>query len=387
MRTCARWRSRGGSLLLRLRWRMPLLLLAPPVLLALQLLLVVGPRFPSAAGAGPEEQEDAVAFSVISIEPERSNPSLRRGIPSSSSSRRLGPEEEEEEVEDGERGEGARAYEDENEIHQVGSRALEVQPWADNKPSFTAELSRLITYITRPQLNCSRVLSPGQAQASQPPAASPHWLLCAEDWLLPVAHRPCVAYSFSMDGRDADFVKTVTGLGCEVHRFDPSNSNTANGHLSNSLASNHSDRGVVSQHKMWLEWRAPRRRKRKARGNLGSVSQTLADIMAALGHHTVHFMFADLLSAEWRVFQNWIESGSLQSVHHLVATVHLQWAGFEVGGTDEEVLCYWFSILQGLRASGLKLVHSSAGDGHSVLKRTVGDAHSSYTLSWVNTRH
>lgn len=47
-----------------------------------------------------------------------------------------------------------------------------------------------------PQLNCSRVLSPGQAQASQPPSDSPHWLLCAEDWLFPVADRPCVAYSF-----------------------------------------------------------------------------------------------------------------------------------------------------------------------------------------------
>lgn len=73
----------------------------------------------------------------------------------------------------------------------------------------------------------------------------------------------------------------------------------------------------------------------------------------------------------------------------MVATVHLQWAGFEVGGSDEEVLRYWFSVLRGLQAAGLKLVHSSAGEGHRVLKRTAAaaaDAHSSYTLSWVNTR-
>ncbi|TKS88473.1 Methyltransferase-like protein 24 [Collichthys lucidus] len=190
-----------------------------------------------------------------------------------------------------------------------------------------------------------------------------------------------------MDGRDAEFLKTVSLLGCEVHSFDPSNSNASGGHLGNSLAGNYGNGGVVNQHKMWLEWRAPRKRKHKTRGNLGSVSQTLADIMAALGHHTVHFLYADLLSAEWRVFQNWIETGTLQSIHHLVATVHLQWAGFEVGGTDEEVLRYWFSVLQGLQAFGLKLVHSSAGEGHSVLKQTVANAHSSYTLSWVNTRH
>ncbi|XP_070778187.1 probable methyltransferase-like protein 24 [Enoplosus armatus] len=381
MRTCVLWWGRGG-----LPLRSGILLLSiPPLLLALQL-LVVGPLLPRAARVGVEDQEGAVAFSVISIEPERN--SRQRGSPSLRPGLEEG-EEEEVEVEDGERREGAQAYEDENEMHsrQIGPRTLEVQLWAADKPSFTAELNRIITYITRPQLNCSRVLSPGQAQASQPPADSRHWLLCAEDWLLPAADRPCVAYSFSMDGEDADFLKTVSGLGCEVHRFDPSNSNASGGHLGNSLASNHGDGGVVSQHKMWLEWRAPRKRKHKTRGNLGSVSQTLADIMAALGHHTVHFLYANLLSAEWRVFQNWIESGTLQSVHHLVATVHLQWAGFEVGGTDEEVLRYWFSVIQGLQASGLKLVHSSAGEGHSVLKQTVANAHSSYTLSWVNTRH
>ncbi|XP_035536698.1 methyltransferase-like protein 24 [Morone saxatilis] len=377
MRTCARWWGRGGS---PLRSSGILLLLVPPFLLALQL-LVVGPLLPRASRVG---EEGAVAFSVISIEPERN--SRQRGSPS----RRPGLEqEEEEEVDYGERREGARVYEDENEMHarQMGPRTLALQRWAADKPSFTAELHRIITYITKPQLNCSRVLSPGQAQATQPPADSPHWLLCAEDWLLPLEDRPCVAYSFSMDGGDAEFLKTVSLLGCEVHSFDPSNSNASGGHLGNSLASNHGDGGVVSQHKMWLEWRAPRKRKNKTRGNLGGVSQTLADVMAALGHHTVHFLYADLLSAEWRVFQNWIESGTLQSVHHLVATVHLQWAGFEVGGTNEEVLRYWFSVLQGLQASGLKLVHSSAGEGHSVLKQTVANAHSSYTLSWVNTRH
>lgn len=91
----------------------------------------------------------------------------------------------------------------------------------------------------------------------------------------------------SMDGGDAEFLKTVSLLRCEVHSFDPSNSNASGGHPGNSLASNHGDGGVVSQHKMWLEWRAPRKRKHKKRGNMDSVSQTLADTMAALGHRTV----------------------------------------------------------------------------------------------------
>ncbi|KAM4724792.1 putative methyltransferase-like protein 24 [Anableps anableps] len=296
----------------------------------------------------------------------------------------------EEEVQDGELiRDVERAYEDENEMHerQVGPRVMEMQPWAVNKPSFSAELSRIITYITRPQLNCSRVLPPGKAQAVPPPMASARWLLCAEDWLFPAADRPCVAYSFSLDGGDTDFLSTVSRLGCETHSFDPSTSSASVGHLGNSLASNHGNRGVVSQHKLWLEWRAPKKRRHRPSGSPSGVSHTLADIMAALGHHTVHFLYADLLSAEWRVFQNWIEVGTLQNIHHLVATVHLHWAGFEVGGSDEEVLRYWFSVLWGLEASGLHMIHSSSGEGHTVLKHTGENVHSSYTLSWANIRH
>ncbi|MED6260992.1 hypothetical protein ATANTOWER_032355 [Ataeniobius toweri] len=354
------------------------LLLIPPVLLVLQLLVV--------ARLWVEERDGAVAFTVISIEPERSSTGQAGGA----RSRRSGREEEEEVVRDGElMRDVEQAYEDENEMQerQVGPRVMDVQLWAVNKPSFPAELSRIITYITRPQLKCSKALPPGKAQAVPPPVTSARWLLCAEDWLLPAAHRPCVAYSFSMDGGDADFLSTVSGLGCEIHRFDPSTSSASVGHLGNSLASNHGNTGVVSQHKLWLEWRVPKGRRHRMSGSQGGVSHTLADIMAALGHHTVHFLYADLLSAEWRVFQNWIEVGILQNIHHLVATVHLHWAGFEVGGSNEEVLRYWFSVLRGLEACGLHLVHSSSGEGHSVLKHTLESAHSSYTLTWANTQH
>lgn len=114
MRTCARWWGRGG---LPLRSGM-LLLLVPPFLLALQL-LVIGPLLPRATRLGVEQQEGPIAFSVISIEPERN--SRQWG----SKFRRPGLEEEVE-VEDGERREGARAYEDENEMlsRQVNGIAL-----------------------------------------------------------------------------------------------------------------------------------------------------------------------------------------------------------------------------------------------------------------------
>ncbi|XP_038144634.1 methyltransferase-like protein 24 isoform X2 [Cyprinodon tularosa] len=335
MRELAGLSPRSGAGLL-------LLLLILPVLLTVQLLVLVR--------LWVEERDGAVALTVISIEPDRSS----TGQAWRAQFRGPGLEEEKE-MQDGDpRRNVARGFEDENEMEE---------------------------------LNCSRVLPPGKAQAVTPPVASARWLLCAEDWLLPAPHRLCIAYSFSLDGGDADFLSTVSRLGCEIHRFDPSTSSASVGHLGNSLASNHGNRGVFSQHKLWLEWRAPKRHRHRWSGSPGGVSHTLADIMAALGHHTVHFVYADLLSAEWRIFQSWIEMGTLQNIHHLVCTVHLHWAGFEVGGSDEEVLRYWFSVLRGLEASGMHLVHSSSGEGHSVLKHSTESAHSSYTLSWANTRH
>lgn len=96
MRTCARWRRRDG---LPLR---ALVLLVPPFLLTLQL-LVVGPRLPHTSRLSSEGQEGAIAFSVLSIEPEKS---IRKWDPMS---RRPVAEAVEGDA-------VARAYEDENEM-------------------------------------------------------------------------------------------------------------------------------------------------------------------------------------------------------------------------------------------------------------------------------
>ncbi|XP_067112399.1 probable methyltransferase-like protein 24 [Osmerus mordax] len=224
---------------------------------------------------------------------------------------------------------------------------------------------------------------PGKPPASQ--ASRQPWILCSDSKGLPNGNPACVAYSFSMDGNDAEFLETVLGAGCEVHRFDPSLTTSGSFH-SDPLEGNQSDKGVIQHHRAWLDWRSPRGRRQKKRGILGSGSRTLADIMKALGHQMVHFLYADLLSAEWRVLQNWAELGTLQSIRHLVVTVHMQWAGFEVGGTDAEVVRYWFSILQELHVAGFRLVHSFPGEGEKILKHKVTNAHNSYTLSWVNRR-
>ncbi|KAM6959171.1 putative methyltransferase-like protein 24 [Aplochiton taeniatus] len=275
---------------------------------------------------------------------------------------------------------GALGYVDENEkpMHQEESKRMELQSWAAGKPSFTAEVDRIVTYISKPQTSCYEALREPEGD----------WLLCMEDWRLPTGKTGCVAYSFSMDNGDAEFLKTVIDLGCEVHKFDPSRSTSSGGDKDHVLGGVYSNIDVVRHHRAWPEWRPPKKRKQKKKASLGSGPKTLADIMEILGHQRIDFLYADLLSAEWRVLQNWAELGIIRSVGNLIATVHMQWAGFEVPGTNEEVVRYWFSVLQGIHAAGFQLVHCSAQEKENrVLKQTVTNAHGSYTLSWINTRH
>lgn len=96
MRTCARWWRRDG---LPLR---SVVLLVPPFLLTLRL-LVAGPRLSQPSGQRLDGQEGSIAFSVMSIEPERN---IRQW---EATSRRLVIEAVGEDA-------VARAYQDENEM-------------------------------------------------------------------------------------------------------------------------------------------------------------------------------------------------------------------------------------------------------------------------------
>lgn len=97
----------------------------------------------------------------------------------------------------------------------------------------------------------------------------------------------------------------------------------------------------------------------------------------------VHVLWADLESAEWRVLESWVQDGTLRRISQLILTVHLQWAGFEVGGTEAEVVRFWYSVLRALHSSGFRLTYSVPGPGHTVLRQQLPNTHSSYKLTWV----
>lgn len=95
---------------------------------------------------------------------------------------------------------------------------------------------------------------------------------------------------------------------------------------------------------------------------------------------------ADMESAEWKILENLVLEGVLDSVGQLLIELHLHWAGFEVGGDDPSVVRYWFSLLRELERADFRLFrcHSDPAGPRLFLRRNVLNASSTYTLSWVN---
>ncbi|KAI7798807.1 putative methyltransferase-like protein 24, partial [Triplophysa rosa] len=301
---------------------------------------------------------DEPAFLVINIEKSGGSLSSEDSVGKNErdfESRRLGRTPEEDSR--------LAGYDDDNEFDgpQAVFGGLTLQPWASEQPSFDSELQRLVQFITKTEVNCSMVQNAKENHSD---------VLCINHW---ERKSGCVAYSFSLDGRDAVFLDTMLHVGCEVHRFDPSSRGR----------SGHSGRASIKNHRAWLDWRHPRSRLHV--GLMGNVQHRLVDIMDSLGHPMVDVLRMDLESAEWRMLESWIKDGTLKRINQLILTIHLQWAGFEVGGAEEEVVLFWYSVLRALHISGLHLVHLTHGLGRMVLGHKLDNLHSSYTLSWIRT--
>lgn len=93
-------------------------------------------------------------------------------------------------------------------------------------------------------------------------------------------------------------------------------------------------------------------------------------------------------SAEWKILENLILEGVLDSVGQMLMEIHLHWAGFEVGGDDPSVVRYWFSLLKEVERANFHLfrVHSDPSKPRLFLHKNVLNASSAYTLGWVNTQ-
>ncbi|MED6281490.1 Methyltransferase-like protein 24, partial [Characodon lateralis] len=161
--------------------------------------------------------------------------------------------------------------------------------------------------------------------------------------------------------------------GCEVHCFDPS------------LEQPHLQKAEIWFHRISVDWRDPSPAilpKRQAN------NKKLATILDDFGHREVDVLKADMESAEWKILENLVLEGVLNSVGQLLLELHLHWAGFEVAGDDPSVVRYWFSLLKELERASFRLfhVHNNPKKPHLFLHKNILNASSAYTLSWVNTR-
>ncbi|XP_068198357.1 probable methyltransferase-like protein 24 [Antennarius striatus] len=250
---------------------------------------------------------------------------------------------------------------------------IDLAPWASDSHSLEDEARRFLSYITTPQVSCSSVV--GNKKAAQQGTSGP-WAACL-DPEYSLAHRVqskhCRVYSFGLGEADRSLESTLARAGCDVHCFDPS------------LKKLHLQQAEMWLHRLSVDWRDPNPAivAQRQYGN----TKKLATILNDFGHRQVDVLKADMESAEWKILENLILEGVLDSVGQLLMELHLHWAGFEVGGDDPSVVRYWFSLLKELEHANFRLFHyhSDPAKPHLFLHKNVLNASSSYTLSWVNT--
>ncbi|XP_069014332.1 probable methyltransferase-like protein 24 isoform X2 [Embiotoca jacksoni] len=216
---------------------------------------------------------------------------------------------------------------------------------------------------------------PGEEAAQE--GSTSDWAVCLDpkySLIHRIKSKHCRMYSFGLGVDDRSLERSLASSGCEVHCFDPS------------LKQPHLQQAEMWLHRLSVDWRDP---------NPAIVAQRqyantkkLATILNDFGHREVDVLKADMESAEWKILENLILEGVLDSVGQLLLEVHLHWAGFEVGGDDPSVVRYWFSLLKELEHANFHLfhVHSDPAKPHLFLHKNVLNASSAYTLSWVNTQ-
>lgn len=249
---------------------------------------------------------------------------------------------------------------------------IDLEPWASVSHSLEDEAKRFLKYITTPQVLCASLASEETAQEG----TKSSWAACLDpkySLTRRIQSKHCRVYSFGLGVDDRSLERSLAKAGCEVHCFDPS------------LKQPHLQQAGMWLHRLSVDWRDP---------NPAIVAQRqyantkkLATILNDFGHRQVDVLKADMESAEWKILENLVLEGVLDSVGQLLLELHLHWAGFEVGGDDPSVVRYWFSLLKELEHANFRLfhVHSDPAKPHLFLHKNVFNASSAYTLSWVNT--
>lgn len=244
---------------------------------------------------------------------------------------------------------------------------IDLEPWANDGHSLEDEARRFLTYITTPQVPCASPSNEGP------------WTVCLDpkySLIHNMDSKHCRVYSLGLGVDDRSLERSLAGAGCEVHCFDPS------------LKQAHQQQANMWLHRLSVDWRDPNPALASQRQQQHATTKKLATILNDFGHRQVDVLKADMESAEWKILENLLLEGVLDSVGQLLLEVHLHWAGFEVAGDEPSVVRYWFSLLRELERANFRLFcsHNDAAKPHLFLHKNVLNASSVYTLGWVNTQ-
>ncbi|KAM6915781.1 putative methyltransferase-like protein 24 isoform 2-T2 [Xenentodon cancila] len=225
----------------------------------------------------------------------------------------------------------------------------------------------------RRKVSCASL--PGKEAAQE--GSTGGWAVCLHpkySLIHRIRSKRCRVYSFGLGVDVWSLERFLAESGCEVHGFDPS------------LKQLHLQEAGMWLHRLSVDWRDPNPAVVAQRQYANS--KKMATILNDFGHREVDVLKADMESAEWKILENLILEGVLDSVGQLLLELHLHWAGFEVGGDDPSVVRYWFSLLKELERANFQLfhVHRNPSKPHLFLHKNVLNASSAYTLSWVNAQ-
>uniref|UniRef100_A0A3Q4BLE4 Methyltransferase domain-containing protein n=1 Tax=Mola mola TaxID=94237 RepID=A0A3Q4BLE4_MOLML len=246
---------------------------------------------------------------------------------------------------------------------QIPRWRIDLEPWASESHSLEDEAKRFLGYITTPQVTAQHGTRGAWAACLDPKYSLSHR----------IQSKHCRVYSFGLGVEDRSLERSLARAGCEVHCFNPG------------LKQPHVHQAEMWLHRLSVDWRDPNPAIGAQRQHANT--KKLATILNDFGHRQVDVLKADMESAEWKILENLLLEGVLNSVGQLLLELHLHWAGFEVGGDDPTVVRFWFSLLKELERANFRLfhVHSNPTKPHLFLHKNVLNASSAYTLSWVNT--
>lgn len=258
--------------------------------------------------------------------------------------------------------------------HRKASRwHIDLEPWASHSHSLEDEARRFLSFITSPQLSCPSLHGVDAVQRG----SAGDWAVCldpAYSLLRRMNSKHCRVYSFGLGVVERPLEALLAASGCEVHCFDPS------------LKLPHRQHQDMWLHRLSVDWRDPSPAVLAQRQL--ATTKKLAAILNDFGHREVDVLKADMESAEWKILENLILEGVLDSVGQLLLELHLHWAGFEVSGDEPAVVRYWFSLLKELERAHFRLFHvgSDSDKPRLFLHKNIFNASSTYTLGWVNTQ-